>query len=313
MSEKVLVIGAFGQIGTELVPALKKIYGRNAVIAADLAARKSQVREGIYEYLDVLDDKRLSEIVDKYKITQIYNLAAILSSTGEKRPKLAWDINMNGLLNVLEIAREKKVKKVFWPSSIAVFGDETPKLNTPQLTITQPSTVYGISKLAGELWCEYYFKNFGLDARSIRYPGLIGYAANPGGGTTDYAVDIFHKAIRSEVFHCYIHENTIMPMMYMPDAIRATIEIMEAPAEKITVRDSYNVAAMSFSPTEIAAMIEKFIPDFKIDYRPDFREKIASSWPDSIDDAVAKKDWGWKPEYDLEKMTADMLEHLKTE
>jgi nucleoside-diphosphate-sugar epimerase len=248
--------------------------------------------------------------VIRQNFTQVYLLAAILSATGEKNPGLAWNLNMQGLLNVLDIAREEKSHKVYWPSSIAVFGPTSPKKNCPQQTIIEPITVYGISKYAGEFWCNYFFQRFGVDVRSLRYPGLISYKSAPGGGTTDYSVEIFHEALESKSYECFLNPETYLPMMYMPDAIRATIELMEAPADKISIRTSYNVSAMSFSPKEIAAEIKKFIPEFEISYKPDYRQKIADSWPQSIDDSKASSDWGWKPEYDLPKMTRDMLENL---
>nr|5Z75_A Chain A, Artificial L-threonine 3-dehydrogenase [synthetic construct]5Z75_B Chain B, Artificial L-threonine 3-dehydrogenase [synthetic construct]5Z75_C Chain C, Artificial L-threonine 3-dehydrogenase [synthetic construct]5Z75_D Chain D, Artificial L-threonine 3-dehydrogenase [synthetic construct] len=305
---KILVIGACGQIGTELTVALREIYGNENVVASDI--REPNEESGPFEKLDVMDKERLEEIVEKHKITQVYHLAAILSATGEKNPLFAWDLNMNSLLNVLELAREGKIDKIFWPSSIAVFGPTTPKENTPQHTVMDPSTVYGISKLAGERWCEYYHEKYGVDVRSIRYPGLISWKTPPGGGTTDYAVDIFHKALEDGKYTCFLSEDTALPMMYMDDAIRATIELMEAPAENIKIRSSYNLAGMSFTPEEIAEEIKKHIPDFEISYEPDFRQAIADSWPASIDDSVARKDWGWKPEYDLDKMTEDMLKNL---
>ena len=248
--------------------------------------------------------------VIRQNITQVYLLAAILSATGEKNPNLAWNLNMQGLLNVLDIAREEKLRKVYWPSSIAVFGPTSPKQNCPQQTIIEPTTVYGISKYAGEFWCNYFFQRFGVDVRSLRYPGLISYKSAPGGGTTDYAIEIFNEALESKKYTSFLNPDTYLPMMYMPDAIRATIELMEAPADKISVRTSYNISAMNFSPEEIATEIKKYIPDFTIAYEPDYRQKIADSWPQSIDDSIARADWGWKPEYDLSKMTRDMVENL---
>jgi len=242
--------------------------------------------------------------------TQIYHLAAILSATGEKNPSLAWHLNMQGLLNVLDIAREEKLHKIYWPSSIAVFGPTSPKKNCPQQTIIEPTTVYGISKYAGEFWCNYFHQRFGVDVRSLRYPGLISYKSPPGGGTTDYAIEIFYEALEEKKYECFLDENTYLPMMYMPDAIRATIELMEAPADKISIRTSYNISGMSFSPKEIGAEIKKHIPDFSISYKPDYRQAIANSWPQSIDDSVARTDWGWKEEYDLSAMTSDMLKNL---
>ena len=312
VKEKILVIGASGQIGVELTLALRKIYGNANVVASDLR-EQNQLLEGTGPYvsLDVMNKEMLHVQVIRQNFTQIYLLAAILSATGEKNPNLAWNLNMSGLLNVLDIAREEKIRKVYWPSSIAVFGPTSPKQNCPQQTIIEPTTVYGISKYAGEFWCNYYFQRFGVDVRSIRYPGLISYKSAPGGGTTDYAIEIFQEAIEEKKYECFLKEDTYLPMMYMPDAIRGTIELMEAPADKISVRTSYNLSGMSFSPKEMASEIKKHIPHFAISYKPDSRQNIANSWPQSIDDSVARKDWGWKQEYDLEKMTADMLANLK--
>lgn len=309
--EKILVIGASGQLGSELTIALSNIYGEDNIIAADLHRPKKEEVHPIFEKLDVIDKNKLSEIVRNYKITQVYHLAAILSATGEKQPGLAWRVNIDGLMNVLDVSRDSKVKKVYWPSSIAVFGPNTPKYNTPQHTVTDPNTVYGISKLTGERLIEYYYFHYGLDVRSLRYPGLVGYKVLPGGGTTDYAVDIFHKAIKNEMYSCFLAEDTLLPMMYMPDAVRATLEIMESEADKITVRSSYNVGAISFSPAEIYHAIKKSYPDFSIEYMPDFRQEIAESWPSSIDDQQARTDWGWCHEYDLQSMTDDMILHLR--
>lgn len=309
--EKILVIGASGQIGVELTMALRKIYGNANVIASDLREQNPLLQgTGPYVSLDVMNKEMLHVQVIRQNITQIYLLAAILSATGEKNPNLAWNLNMTGLLNVLDIAREEKLHKVYWPSSIAVFGPTSPKQNCPQQTIIEPTTVYGISKYAGEFWCNYYHQRFGVDVRSIRYPGLISYKSAPGGGTTDYSVEIYHEAIEEKKYECFLQEDTYLPMMYMPDAIRGTIELMEAPASKISVRHSYNLSGMSFSPKEITAAIQQHIPDFTISYKPDYRQNIANSWPQSIDDTVARNDWGWQQEYDLEKMTADMLENL---
>jgi nucleoside-diphosphate-sugar epimerase len=308
--DRILVIGACGQLGSELTLELRKIYGEDNVIATDINGPKAELANSPFEKLDVLDAHRLSELVDQYKITQIYNLAAILSAMGEKNPKFAWKLNMEGLLNVLDIAKEKKLDRIYWPSSIAVFGPTTPMDNTPQDCVMDPNTVYGISKQAGERWCEYYFQKYGVDVRSLRYPGLIGYKALPGGGTTDYAVDIFHKALEGQTFECFLQKDTYLPMMYMPDAIKATIELMQADAKDVKVRSSYNLAAISFAPEEIAEAIQKHIPDFKIEYNPDFRQAIADSWPNSIDDSRARADWGWQHEYDLEKMTSDILQNL---
>ncbi|MDX1937493.1 MAG: NAD-dependent epimerase/dehydratase family protein [Flavihumibacter sp.] len=312
VKEKILVIGASGQIGVELTMALRKIYGNANVIASDLREQNPLLQgTGPYVSLDVMNKEMLHVQVIRQNITQIYLLAAILSATGEKNPNLAWNLNMTGLLNVLDIAREEKLHKVYWPSSIAVFGPTSPKQNCPQQTIIEPITVYGISKYAGEFWCNYYHQRYGVDVRSIRYPGLISYKSAPGGGTTDYSVEIFHEALEEKKYECFLQEDTYLPMMYMPDAIRGTIELMEAPASKISVRHSYNLSGMSFSPKEIASAIQQHIPDFTISYKPDYRQNIANSWPQSIDDTVARNDWGWKQEYDLQKMTADMLENLK--
>ena len=312
IKEKILVIGASGQIGVELTMALRKIYGNANVIASDLREQNPLLEgTGPYVSLDVMNKEMLHVQVIRQNVTQIYLLAAILSATGEKNPNLAWNLNMQGLLNVLDIAREEKLHKVYWPSSIAVFGPTSPKINCPQQTIIEPITVYGISKYAGEFWCNYFNQRFGVDVRSLRYPGLISYKSAPGGGTTDYAIEIYQQALDEKKYECFLNEDTYLPMMYMPDAIRATIELMEAPAEKISVRTSYNISAMSFSPKEIAGSIKQHIPEFKISYKPDYRQTIANSWPQSIDDVVAQKDWNWKPEYDLNKMTADMIENLK--
>lgn len=309
-----MVIGASGQIGVELTLALRRIYGAANVIASDLREENPLLHgTGPYVSIDVMNKEMLHVQVIRQNVTQIYLLAAILSATGEKNPGLAWHLNMQGLLNVLDIAREEKLTKVYWPSSIAVFGPTSPRINCPQQTIIEPTTVYGISKYAGEFWCNYFFNKFGVDVRSLRYPGLISYKSAPGGGTTDYAVEIFHEALEEQQYTCFLEKNTYLPMMYMPDAIRATIELMEAPREKIKTRTSYNISAMSFSPAEIAAEIKKHIPSFRINYAPDYRQTIANSWPQSIDDSVARKDWGWKPEFDLARMTEDMLGNLKAE
>jgi len=310
--EKILVIGASGQIGVELTIALRKIYGNNNVIASDLREENGLLKgTGPYVSLDVMNKEMLHVQVIRQGITQIYLLAAILSATGEKNPNLAWSLNMQSLLNVLDIAKEEHLHKVYWPSSIAVFGPTSPKKDCPQQTVIEPITVYGISKFAGEFWCNYYNHRYGLDVRSIRYPGLISYKSAPGGGTTDYAVEIFHEALEEKKYECFLEEDTYLPMMYMPDAIKATLELMEAPADKISIRTSYNISGMSFSPKEIAAEIKKHIPDFSISYKPDYRQQIANSWPQSIDDTVARNDWGWKEDFDLAKMTKDMLENLK--
>lgn len=311
VKEKILVIGASGQIGVELTLALRKIYGNANVVASDLREENELLKgTGPYVSLDVMNNEMLHVQVIRQGITQIYLLAAILSATGEKNPGLAWNLNMQSLLNVLNIAREEKLHKIYWPSSIAVFGPTSPKKNCPQQTIIEPTTVYGISKYAGEFWCNYFHQRFGVDVRSLRYPGLISYKSAPGGGTTDYAVEIYHEALEEKKYECFLNENTYLPMMYMPDAIRATIELMEAPADKISVRTSYNVSSMSFSPKEIFTEIKKHIPVFSISYKPDYRQAIADSWPQSIDDSIARKDWGWKEDYDLPAMTKDMLENL---
>jgi nucleoside-diphosphate-sugar epimerase len=309
--ERILVIGASGQIGVELTLALRKIYGDANVVASDLREQNPLlVGTGPYVSLDVMNKEMLHVQVIRQNITQVYLLAAILSATGEKNPNLAWHLNMQGLLNVLDIAREEKLHKVYWPSSIAVFGPTSPRKNCPQQTIIEPTTVYGISKYAGEFWCNYFFNRYGVDVRSIRYPGLISYKSDPGGGTTDYAVEIYHEALDEKKYDCFLREDTYLPMMYMPDAIKATLELMEAPAQKISIRTSYNVSSMSFSPKEIGAEIKKHIPEFTIQYKPDYRQAIADSWPQSIDDSVARRDWGWKEEYGLGRMTKDMLVNL---
>ncbi|MCE2757726.1 MAG: NAD-dependent epimerase/dehydratase family protein [Chitinophagaceae bacterium] len=309
--EKILVIGACGQIGVELTLALRKIYGGSNVVASDLREENDLLKgTGPYVSIDVMNKEMLHVQVIRQNITQVYLLAAILSATGEKNPPLAWHLNTQSLLNVLDIAKEEKLSKVYWPSSIAVFGPTSPKENCPQQTIIEPTTVYGISKYAGEFWCNYFYHRYGVDVRSIRYPGLISYKSAPGGGTTDYAIEIYHEAKEKKKYTSFLEADTKLPMMYMPDAIRATIELMEAPADKLTVRTSYNLAAMSFSPKEIDGSIQKSIPEFKITYKPDYRQQIANSWPQSIDDAQARVDWGWKHEYDLDKMSQDMLQNI---
>jgi nucleoside-diphosphate-sugar epimerase len=309
MTDKILVIGSSGQIGTELVEELRVKYGNENVVASDI--RQPQIEQsGPFEILDILNIEQLLNIVTRYQITEVYLLAALLSATAEKNPAFGWDLNMNSLFNVLNLAKEGSIKKIFWPSSIAVFGLTTPKANTPQYTVMEPTTVYGISKQAGERWCEYYFNQYGVDVRSIRYPGLIGYKSKPGGGTTDYAVDIFHKAIEGDNYECFLSEDTTLPMMYMSDAIKATIEIMQAPKESIKIRSSYNISGMSFSPKEISEEIKTHFPNFEISYNIDYRQKIAESWPQSIDDSSAKKDWGWNPIFSLSNMTFDMISNL---
>jgi nucleoside-diphosphate-sugar epimerase len=312
VKEKILVIGASGQIGVELTLALRKMYGNANVVASDLREENDLLKgTGPYVSLDVMNKEMLHVQVIRQGITQIYLLAAILSATGEKNPNLAWSLNMQSLLNVLDIAREENLHKVYWPSSIAVFGPTSPKQNCPQATVIEPVTVYGISKFAGEFWCNYYNRRYGVDVRSLRYPGLISYKSAPGGGTTDYAVEIFHEALEEKRYECFLREDTYLPMMYMPDAIRATIELMEADASKISIRTSYNISGMSFSPKEIAAEIKSHIPEFSIIYKPDYRQAIADSWPQSIDDSVARADWGWKEEFALDGMVKDMLENLR--
>lgn len=305
----ILVIGALGQIGNELTTELRNIYGSDRVIGADI--RKPVDEKGRFAILDVLDKQALADFVEKNQVEVVFQLAAILSAKGEQQPQLAWEINMNGLLNLLEIARDSQIKRIFWPSSIAVFGPTSPRINTPQDCIMDPTTVYGISKLAGERWCAYYAKKHGIDVRSLRYPGLIGYKSLPGGGTTDYAVDIFHAAAKNEPFTSFLGPDTRLPMMYMPDAIRATIQLMQAPSASIKVRSSYNLGGLSFTPEEISQAIQQHIPGFTTHYAPDFRQEIANSWPESMNDEVARQQWGWEPEYDLARMTEDMLRNVR--
>jgi len=311
MSEKILVIGANGQIGTELVLALRGIYGAEQVIASDINNPAEAIKNGPFEFVNVLDKDNLRSVFEKYQPTQVYLLAAMLSAVGEQKPKLAWDLNMNGLLSILDLAVEFKTAKVFWPSSIAVFGPHSPQHHTPQYCVMDPNTVYGFSKLAGERWCEYYHAKHGLDVRSIRYPGLISWKAAPGGGTTDYAIHIFHEALKTKRYTSFLSANTALPMMYMDDAIRATISLMDAPAEQISIRSSYNLAGISFTPEILSAEIKKHIPEFEINYADnDPRQAIADSWPKSIDDSQAQQDWGWKLEFGIEKMTEEMLANL---
>ncbi|MBK9513996.1 MAG: NAD-dependent epimerase/dehydratase family protein [Flavobacteriales bacterium] len=310
--KKILVIGSSGQIGTELVEGLRARFGNENVVASDI--KEPQVRmDGPFAMVDAMDRRGIERIIEKYAITEVYLLAALLSATAEKDPAFAWKLNMESLFIVLELAREGKLQRVYWPSSIAVFGPTTPKDGTPQHTIAEPSTVYGISKQAGEQWCNYYHKRYGVDVRSIRYPGLIGWKSAPGGGTTDYAVHIFHEAIKHGTYTSFLDRGTKLPMMYMPDAIRATIDLMEAPAELVKERTSYNLAGFSFSPEDIAAEIKRHLPGFKLDYAPDHRQAIANSWPSSIDDSAARADWGWKPTFDLRAMVDDMMLNLKRE
>jgi nucleoside-diphosphate-sugar epimerase len=308
--EIILITGACGQIGTELVKVLRDKYGRDKVIATDIrSVNETSSAEGPYFRLDVLDKHELQKLVTNLNVTHIYHLAAVLSANGEKNPLGAWDLNMQSLLNVLEVARMEKLQQVFWPSSIAVFGPESPKQLCGQYALIEPTTVYGVSKAAGEHWCRYYHKQYGVDVRSLRYPGLISHSAQAGGGTTDYAVDIFHQAVGKGYYECYLAEQTRLPMLYMPDAVRATMELMDAPSENLSIRSSYNLAGISFTPAELAAQINTFLP-LAITYQPDMRQSIADSWPESIDDQQAENDWGWAPAYDLESMTADMLQNL---
>lgn len=306
--EKSLVIGAAGQIGVELILELGRMYGSENVIGADIRPPQNPELEGLpFEHLNILNEEQLEQVLVKHEIDTVYNLAAMLSATAEKHPEKAWDLNMNGLFNVLNAAKKGLIKKVFWPSSIAVFGPSTPKQETPQTTICEPNTVYGISKYAGERWCEYYHANYGVDVRSIRYPGLIGYKSAPGGGTTDYAVDIFFKAIEEGSYTCFLEKDMRLPMMYMSDAIRATIELMRAPSESLSIRSSYNIDGTDFTPEELAEGIKKSVPNFTIQYEPDYRQKIAATWPDSIDDSIAKRDWNWSAKYDTDRLVDTML------
>jgi nucleoside-diphosphate-sugar epimerase len=312
MNPKILIIGACGQIGTELTAKLRATYGVNNVVASDIRKLNNDVvNNGIFEVINALDYNQIEHLIEQYQITDVYLMAALLSATAEKNPAFAWDLNMNSLFHVLNLAKAGKIKKIFWPSSIAVFGPTTPRHNTPQYTIMEPSTVYGISKQTGERWCEYYHNQYGVDVRSIRYPGLISWSTEAGGGTTDYAVDIYHKALTDGKFTSFLSENTELPMMYMDDAIKATIGIMQAPSEQIKIRSSYNLAAMSFTPKQIGEEIKKHYPNFELSYTPDFRQKIADSWPASIDDTSAREDWGWKNDFTIENMTVDMFQNLK--
>ncbi|HCY97788.1 MAG: NAD-dependent epimerase/dehydratase family protein [Polaribacter sp.] len=314
MSESILIIGASGQIGNELTQALRLQYGNKQVIASDIReGDEEMMRSGPFEIMDATDKEGILSIVKKYKVTQVYLLAAMLSVTAEEHPKKAWDLNMNALLGVLDLAKEKHIKQVYWPSSIAVFGSTTPKENTPQKTIMEPSTVYGISKLSGEFWCNYYHEKYGVDVRSIRYPGIISWKTKPGGGTTDYAIDIYFKALKEGAYECFLSEETRLPMMYMDDAVAATIQLMQAKPADVKLRTGYNLAAIDFTPAEMALEIKKHLPDFKISYKPDFRQKIAASWPSSIDDTAARKDWNWQHQFDLAAITKEMLKNIKTE
>lgn len=307
---KILVIGAGGQLGSELTLELWSRFGKQNVIATDVKDPGGILARGNFELLDVMNQQQLRDFIRKNSVNQIYHLAAVLSATGENDPKFAWRLNMDGLMHVLDAAMEFRIQKLYWPSSIAVFGPNTPRDNTPQHTIMDPTTIYGITKLAGERLCAWYHKKHGVDVRSLRYPGLIGFKAKPGGGTTDYAVEIFFKAIKEKRYVCFLKPDTYLPMMYMDDAIKATLDLMDAPAEKIKIRSAYNISAMSFSPEEIASEIARIIPDFSISYQPDFRQEIAESWPRSIDDSVARSDWSWKPRFDLRGMVEDILQRL---
>lgn len=311
MKSRILILGACGQIGTELTTALRQKYGNHKVIASDIREGDDEMMQnGPFEIIDATNYEAIENIVIRYEISEIYLMAAMLSATAEKFPMKGWHLNMNSLFNVLNLAKEKKIEKVFWPSSIAVFGPTTPRVNTPQRTVMEPSTVYGISKQAGERWCEYYFNKYGVDVRSIRYPGIISWQTLPGGGTTDYAIDIYHKALKHNKYICFLKAGTTLPMIYMDDAIRATLDLMSAPSENIKIRSSYNLAAISFDPEEITSSIQKQLPNFKIEYTPDFRQAIADSWPQSIDDQDARDDWNWKHSYNLDAITEDMLKNL---
>jgi nucleoside-diphosphate-sugar epimerase len=308
--DKILIIGAGGQIGIELTEALSKLYGPSNVIASDVKNSEA-FKNNPFEKFDVLSKDELFNVVKKHGVKQVYLLAALLSATGEQNPSFAWKLNMEGLFNVLNLAKEKHISKIYWPSSIAVFGPTTPRQNTPQYTVMEPSTVYGISKQAGERWCQWYFDKFGVDVRSLRYPGLIGWKSAPGGGTTDYAVHIFYEALQKGSYNCFLSEDTALPMMHMEDAIRATIELMHAPYENVKIRGSYNLSGLSFSPKELANEIRKHMPEFKVSYKPDYRQAIANSWPASIDDSEARQQWGWKEHYNLERLVDNMLTNLQ--
>jgi nucleoside-diphosphate-sugar epimerase len=312
MKTIILVLGASGQIGTELTQKLRLLYGNENVIASDIREGNAEMMaSGPFEIIDATDKETILKTIQKYKVTEVYLLAAMLSATAEKMPQKAWNLNMNSLLAVLDLAKEKHIEKIYWPSSIAVFGPTTPKENTPQKTVMEPSTVYGISKVSGEFWCNYYHDKFGVDVRSLRYPGIISWKTKPGGGTTDYAVDIYFKALEDKKYECFLSENTTLPMMYMDDAVNATIQLMQADAKDVKIRNGYNLAAMSFTPKEIAVEIKKHIPNFEITYKPDFRQQIADSWPQTIDDSQARKDWNWQHTFDLKSMTEDILKNLK--
>ena len=314
MQKSILILGACGQIGTELTFALRELYGNEQVVASDIReGTDSLMNSGPFELLDATNYEAIEDVVMYHEIDEVYLMAAMLSATAEKFPERAWNLNMNSLFNVLNLAKEKKIEKLFWPSSIAVFGPNTPKDNTPQSTVMEPSTVYGISKQSGERWCSYYYHKFGVDVRSVRYPGLISWKTLPGGGTTDYAIEIYHEALEKGSYTCFLNEDVKLPMMFMDDAIRATIKLMDCNPEKITVRSSYNLAAMSFSPAEISASIKKHIPNFKVSYNPDFRQTIAETWPRSINDSKAKEDWGWESKFNLENTTVEMLKNLPSQ
>lgn len=308
--DRILVIGALGQIGSELTQALAEKYGDNAIVATDIRLPENQVGYTFLK-LDVLDKQALYQVINDYGIKTVYNLAAILSAKGEKHPQQAWEINMTSLLNTLEAARELKLEKVFWPSSIAVFGPTTPRIQTPQDCIMDPTTVYGISKLAGERWCAYYAEKYGVDVRSVRYPGIISYKTMPGGGTTDYAVEIFHEAVKHGHYNCFLREDTGLPMMFMDDAIKATLDLMDAPEHQVKIRSSYNLGGVSFTPKLLVEEIQKFMPGFTVSYQPDFRQNIADSWPESIDDSRATQDWGWKTQFDLTGITTKMISSIR--
>ena len=314
MSQTILVLGASGQIGSELIEKFRTIYGSTHVVASDIRnGSPSLMNSGPFEIIDATDKEAILTVVKKYNVTQIYLLAAMLSATGEKFPQKAWDLNMTSLLAVLDLAKDKHINQVFWPSSIAVFGSTSPKIHTPQKTIMEPSTVYGISKISGEFWCNYYHEKYGVDVRSLRYPGIISWKTKPGGGTTDYAVDIFFKALEQGSFECFLSEDTCLPMMYMEDAVHATVQIMQVNANQINIRTSYNLSAMNFTPKELASAIHQHLPNFTMSYKTDYRQAIADSWPDSIDDTKAREDWGWSPKYTLLKMTKDILENLQAQ
>lgn len=307
---RILITGASGQLGSELTGKLRSVYGKDNVLATDIRPPEGEVAEGPFEKLDVLDRERIEEVIDQYQIKHVYHLAALLSAKAEQDIEFGWKLNMGGLLNILEAAREKSLGRIFWPSSIAVFGPDAPKQQTPQNTALNPTTVYGISKVAGEQWCAYFYRRYGVDVRSLRYPGLIGYKSMPGGGTTDYAVDIHHKALKRQSYNCFLARDTALPMMYMEDAVNATVQLMQADEKDIKVRRSYNLSGVSFTPAEIAEVIRQHIPGFEINYDPDYRQDIADSWPDSIDDTPARKQWGWQHQYDLNAIVEDMLDNL---